>query len=105
MLERQVTGQSERLFSKLFVFLLVLLEKLLRPGESLFMVFDLPPQQFAGFAESSIFIRQLFRTSPLRVAGPKEIPGNFKPRSLVLPNRFLRKSSSLLRSFAWLSRK
>jgi hypothetical protein len=105
VLQRHVAGQAQRLLSELFVFLLVLLKNLLRLGELLVAIFQLPPQSLVGFAKLPVFLSQPLGPRMLRAAGAKQISRRFVPRSLVLTDRFREKYSSLLRSFAWLSEK
>lgn len=110
VLQRQVAGQRKRLLSELFVFLFLLFENLFRLSKLFLMFFQLSLKSFVGFAKLSILFRQFFGPSRLRIARSKEISRSFIPGSLVLADtgrtdRFLKRDSWLLRSFAWLSRK
>jgi hypothetical protein len=87
MLQRQVAGQGDWLFSEVFVFLFVSFKSLLRLVELLLMFFQLSSQLLVGFAELSILFRQFYRPRMLCVARPKDISRSFMPGSPVIIER------------------
>jgi hypothetical protein len=93
MRQRQITRQPYRPLAKFFVLPLLLPQKLPRPiklvpGEPQFSA-----KLFLGRSELPVFLCQLLRPSPLRVATSKKIPRGFVPGRLVLSDRFREKAS------------
>jgi hypothetical protein len=79
--------------AKFFVLLSLLPQKLPRLVKLVLGEPQFSPKLFVGRSELPVFLCQLLRPSPLRVATPKKIPRGFVPRRLELSDRIREKAS------------